>query len=538
MKRDLDRMSKTEYDVLIIGGGINGAAIAHDAALRGLKVALVEKKDFGWGTTSATSKLAHGGLRYLKNFELGIVRESLKERRILEKIAPHLVYPIPFLLPLYEGGHNKKSLIRVGMMLYDLLSYDKNFVDYKEQKMPHHKILSPEDVVKAEPTIIKEGLLGAAKYCDCQISSPERLCLEFILTAASNGADVSNYAEVEKIIINNNKAEGVIVKDNTNGKAYTIKSKIVVNASGPWLDRLIKTYNPSHKQKIRGTKGIHIITDKISNNAVVLSAKKTGRSFFVLPWRGHSLVGTTDVDFNGDLDDVYADKKDIADLVAELNEAYGSNVSTEHVWYSYAGVRPLVNEEGKKETEVSRRYEIKEESIQGLITVMGGKLTTARGLAERGVDMIVEKLCKKVQPCRTKETPLYGSTIGHKNYLKKVLSQENADKELLTHLINTYGSKYEDVMKIAGTGANKRLALNQPDIQAQVSYAMEEEMALTLEDFMIRRTGIATLGEPYISCTFAAADIMAGRLGWDEAKKIDEILNFKKKVQRKYYYGL
>lgn len=528
-------MSKNEYDVLVIGGGINGAALAHDAALRGLKVALVEKKDFGWGTTSATSKLAHGGLRYLKNFELGLVRESLKERHVLERIAPHLVYPMPFLLPLYEQGHNKKSLIKIGMTLYDMLSYDKKWADYEEQKIPNHSILSAEQVVKEEPNILKDGLLGAAKYYDCQISNPERLCLEFILTAASNGADVSNYAEVEKVLIKNNKVEGVIVKDKTNSKDYVIKSKIVVNASGPWLDRLIKTYDPNHQQIIRGTKGIHVITKKISNNAVVLSTKTTGRSFFVLPWRGHSLIGTTDVDFNGDLDDVHANQKDISDLITELNEAYGSNISTNDVWYSYAGVRPLVNEEGKKETEVSRRYEIKEEKIEGLITIIGGKLTTARGLAERGVDIIVEKLGKKVQPCKTKETPLYGSTISHKGYLKKRLSKEGADKSLLNHLISTYGAKYEEVLKIARTGARKTLASNQPDIEVQVFYAMEEEMALTLEDFMIRRTGIATLGEPSITCTFAAAGIMAGRLGWDEAKKIDEILSFKKKVKRNYY---
>lgn len=527
MKRDLEAMSKKEYDVLVIGGGINGAAIAHDATLRGFKVALVEKKDFGWGTTAATSKLAHGGLRYLKNFELGLVRESLKERRILEKIAPHLVYPLPFLIPLYKKGHNKKSLIKIGMMLYDLLSYDKNKVDYEEQKIPCHKILKAEDVIKLEPGVLKDGLLGAAKYYDCQISNPERLCLEFILTANNNGADVSNYAEVEKVLIKDKKVEGVLVKDKTNSREYKIKARFVVNASGPWLDKVIKTYDKAYKPMIRGTKGIHIVTHKLSNSAVVLNTKETGRAFFVLPWRNRSLIGTTDVDFKGDLDDVHANKKDVLDLIDDVNQVYGSNISLNDVLFSYAGVRPLVNEEGKKETEVSRRYEIKEEDVEGLITVVGGKLTTARNLAERAVDIIAKKAGKKVLPCKTKETPLYGSTVSHKEYLEKNL-KEGIDKNVLKHLINIYGSKYEEVLKYSKK-EHQHLGYSQPDIKAQVHYALEEEMALTLEDFMFRRTGIGTAGYPSAGCTFYVMDVMADYFEWDNTKQLEEFLKFNRR---------
>jgi len=506
-------MSKKEYDVLVIGGGINGAAIAHDASLRGLKVALVEQKDFGSGTTSASSKLAHGGLRYLKNFELWLVRESLKERRILEKIAPHLVYPLPFIMPLYKDGPNKKSMIRMGMMIYDILSYDKAWMDYEEQKIQGHKMLTAEEVVKQEPRVLKDRLMGGVKYYDCQISSPERLCLEFILTAASNGADVSNYAKVEKVLIKDNKVRGVAVKDKTNGKEYKIKSKIVVNASGPWLDKIIETYDKNHKPILRGTKGIHIITPKLSDNAIILTTKKTERDFFIEPWRGHSLIGTTDTDYDGDLDTVCADKKDIMGLIGDVNDSYGHTLYLRDVKYSYAGVRPLKNEEGKKETEVSRKYEVREEDIEGLVTVKGGKLTTARNLAERTVDIIAKRLDKKVS-CKTHETPLYGSTIGHAEYLEKN-SQKNIE-----NLINTYGSKYREVLKYS-----------QSEIKAQILYAMEEEMALTLEDVMLRRTGIGTLGEPNYIYALDIAGTMADHLGWDNAKKIDEVINFKNKIK-------
>lgn len=516
MKRDLEIMSMKEYDVLIIGGGINGAAIAHDAALRGLNVALVEKKDFGWATTSATSKLAHGGLRYLKNFELGLVRESLRERRILAKITPHLVYPIPFMIPLYKTG-NKKVKIKLGMILYDLLSYDKNWAGHEEQKIPSHKMLSPKEAIREEPRIIRDGLTGAAKYYDYQILSPERLCLEFILTAAGNKADVANYAEAERIIVTGNKANGTIVRDRTNGKEYEIKAKVIVNATGPWLDEMIKTYDKEHKPVIRGTKGIHIITQKICNNAIVLATKE-GRSFFIIPWRGHSLIGTTDKDFNGDLENVYATEKDVLDLIRETNETYNSNLSIKDVAYSYAGIRPLIKEEGK-ETEISRKYEIRED--RGIIHIAGGKLTTARSLAEKTVDLIVKKQSKKAE-CRTKETPLRGSTTSHAQYLKEHLNNRR-DRNVIEHLIHTYGSKYEKVLKL----------VENDEVKAQTLYAMEEEMALTLEDVMLRRTGLATTGYPSINSTIKVLETMSSYYGWGKAKKEEEIIKLEERFKTK-----
>ena len=525
-------MSGKDYDALIIGGGINGAAIAHDAALRGLKVALVEKKDFGSGTTSASSKLAHGGLRYLKNLEFGLIRESLKERRILEKIAPHLVYPYPFIIPLYKKGHMKKNVIRMGMILYDWLSYDKSQVDYEEQKIPSHKMLSAEEVVNQEPKLLKDNILGGVKYYDCQISSPERLCLEFILTAVSNGADVSNYAELEEVIIQDNKIEGAMVTDKVSGKSFKIKSNIIVNASGPWLDNVIQLYDQSHKPILKGTKGIHIVTPKISNNAIVLTTEKKGRVFFIESWKGHSLIGTTDVYNTEDLDNVHAGEKDVLGLIEDVNEVYGVNLSLNDVKYTYAGVRPLVGGDGK-ETELSRKYEIKEERINGLVTIIGGKITTARKLAEQTVDIISKKLGKKKLVCHTHETPLYGSTKGHANYIAQEIKKD-VDKTLVRHLIETYGSKYEEVLKYTVVPKlNNKIIFNHPDIKAQVSYALEKEMAVTLEDFMIRRTCLSVLENLYNTELLKVADIMSKYHGWDEDRKIQEIASLKKAIKVK-----
>ncbi|MCG2718850.1 MAG: glycerol-3-phosphate dehydrogenase/oxidase [Nanoarchaeota archaeon] len=523
-------MSRKQYDVLIIGGGINGSAIAHDAASRGLKVALVEKGDFSSGTTAASSKLAHGGLRYLKNYDFDLVRESLRERRFLQRIAPHLIKPIPFVMPLYRGGPNKAEIVKLGMILYDILSYDKSWMKYDEQKIPLHKILSIREALIEEPRIMRKNLRCAVKYWDCQISSPERLCLEYLLTAAGNGANVSNYTEVERVLIKDNKVKGVEVRDKTNGMEYKINADIVVNATGPWLDKIIEKYDGNHKPLLRVTKGIHIITPKISNSAVVLSSKKTGRAFFVENWHNHGLIGTTDADFRGDLDSVNATKQDIEGLVDELNEVYNGNISLNDIKYSYAGVRPLINEEEKNETEISRKYNIREESIEGLITVLGGKITTARNLAENAVNVIYKRLGKEIAPCKTKYIPLYGSTRGHKDFLSKEL-KSHRDKNLTKHLINTYGSKYEKVLNYINPDVEQRISHNQQDIKAQVFYSLEEEMALTLEDFMLRRTHMGVLGQSSNISAFIVADIMAHYLGWDNTKKFEEVDKFQKNVE-------
>ncbi len=534
MRRNLGQMSRQSYDVLIIGGGINGAAIAYDASLRGLKVALVEKKDFASGTTSASSKLAHGGLRYLKNLEFGLVRESLKERRILQRIAPHLVHPLPFVMPLYKEGRNRKGTIKLGMMLYDLLSYDKSWTDYEDQKIQGHKMLSVSELLNKEPLIFKEGLVGGVQYFDCQISSPERLCLEFILSAVENGADVSNYAEVKKILVENNKINGVIVRDHFSGKDYNLQSQMVVNASGPWLDKVINLYDRNHKPIIRGTKGIHIITrQKLVNNALILTPKNPERSFIIFePWKGRTLIGTTDVDYKESLDEVHATKEDILNFIKEINEVSKADISLEDLVYSYAGVRPLAYAEGN-ESKLSRKYHIKEEKIHGIITIVGGKITTARRLAEKVGKLLYKKLGKGTKYSNTDKKPLFGSTKCHKKYLEMELIKDSnyiIDNSIKQHLINLYGSKYEDVLSFSLSCRPKKISTKRLDLKAQVIYAIEEEMAMTLEDVMLRRTDMATSGSPGCFFTFEVASIMSDYLGWSKERLVQEFSSFQKKV--------
>ena len=424
---------------------------------------------------------------------MSLVKESLEERAVLQRIAPHLVTPIPFLMPLYKEGYDKKFKIRLGMLFYDLISSFSK-VENAKYGIPRHSMLTAEQAIRQEPELLKDGLVGAVLYYECQISSPERLCLEFILTAASNGADVSNYAEAEKLNIENGAVKSVKVKDNLTGKRYEIKAKIVVNASGPWVDKLMQTYEPAHEQMVRGSKGIHIITKKISYIPIILTTK-AGENVLIIPWREYSLIGTTDDFYKGNLDDVVAERDDIEKLVNKVNEVYGKKISVDDVIAAYAVERRLIKEEGKPETKVSRKYMIREEAIRGLMTVAGGKLTTARALAEKTVNIIVKRLGydKKRRynvACTTSKTPLYGNTEEYK-------AQQS----------------------------------NLPDLKSRIVHLIDNEMALTLQDVMLRRTDIATLGDPGPDVVSQIANIMMGHLKWNNARRTQEISDFNEKMR-------
>src|SRR5690625_5228971 len=285
MKRNITNMQTTEYDVLIIGGGINGTAVARDAALRGMKTALVEKEDFGYGTTSRSTRLIHGGLRYLETFDFGLVREGLREREVLLRTAPHLVKPLPFLVPVYKGDNVGLFKLRAGMILYDLLSWDKS--------MPSYRFLSADEALQEEPHLKRENLSGAMIYYDGQVELPERVSVENVMQAAEAGADIANHAEVTEYIWEGNRVVGAHIRDTLTNETLDIRAKYVVNAGGPWIDemntRLLKQYKP----QMRLTKGIHLLVPRMVNHAIVLLAQSDGRLFFAVPYYDYTLIGTT-----------------------------------------------------------------------------------------------------------------------------------------------------------------------------------------------------------------------------------------------------
>ena len=542
MKRS-DFKSAREYDLIIVGGGITGAAVAYDAVLRGLSVALVEREDFGSKTSSATSKLIHGGLRYLANFELGLVRESLKERRVLENIAPNFVYPIPnMVITDKKSFQTKKFTLKIGMILYDILSYDKKFTWDKSKKLPGHRSYGREATIAVEPAVEKSDLTGSLVYYDCASIFPERLTLAFIKSAAYNGADVANYTEVNGFITEGNRIKGVTAKDKISGKRIKITGKLVVNCAGPWADRVLSISGKlPHAGELRRSEGIHIITKKITEKHLVTAVTPSGRHIFIIPWRGHSLIGTTDTEYLGSPDDWKVTRKSIEGLIEEVNISFSDRIkiSYDDILYCYVGLRPLVETETKDEDvyQSSRKYEIFDNSkdgIEGLITVEGGKYTTSRNLAVNVVNAACRKLGIKAAGSGTDKNFLAGSEIEDIEAFVRYCEElyDKFDKKHIDYLSRIYGTEIDSVMNIAAENRKYSEPLT-PDgeMLAQVVYAVREEMALTLNDILFRRTGIGTLGHPGKTVIKKVADTAGELLGWDAKRKKDEISEAEKKLR-------
>jgi glycerol-3-phosphate dehydrogenase len=543
MSKDLHKDLKPLYDILVIGGGINGAGIALDAAMRGYSVLLVEKNDFGGSTTSNSTKLIHGGLRYLEYMEFPLVRESLREREHILQNAPHLIKPIKINFPFY--GHSKRGpyLLKLGMILYDLLSYDKS--------MPNHSFMFNFNKKKLHdfiPTLRKEGLRGIATYYDCQALYPERLNLEIILSAHNEGADTMNHFAFNSMEWDGEKYS-TIFTDTINDHQISVGAKFVVNATGPFVDNINKLVAPNIPRLMGGTKGSHILIDKFENgpeDGLYIEAIQDGRPFFILPWDEYYLVGTTDIFYNGDLDNIVATEDEVEYLLHELNYFTDSKEFTrDDVLYTYSGIRPLPYEPEKSESQVTRNHIIydheKKENIKNYISIVGGKLTTYRNLAEETIDVIEKKIGNK-HKCLTKEYKLFGAKgIGELENFKR----ENAahyseryqiDEIIINYLIEFYGIRFIEVLKYIDSDSKlkERIDPERNDIKAQIFYAVEVEKAKTLEDIIIRRTSLGTHGTLGYHTVEDIAEIAAPLLNMNENEKVQAIEDYKEKVKNHY----
>ena len=379
------------HDVVIIGGGINGAGIARDAAMRGLKLLLIEKGELGCATTSASTRLIHGGLRYLEHFEFGLVRESLREREILLRIAPHLVRPLPIAIPIYKQSKRGRLTIRAGMILYDLLSSGKS--------LPRHRMLSRTETLERWPGLNPEGLVGSALYYDAQVEFPERLTVENVMSAREFGAEVLTHTRVTKLAAEDGKVSGVEFVSEDGQKQFA-EARVVINAAGPWIDLVLEHAPVKSPKLIGGTKGSHIVMAPFSgapSNAIYLEARSDARPIFIIPWNKQYLIGTTDVRFEGDPDEVRCEDWEIDYLLSETNLAIpGAQLTRDNILSTYSGVRPLPFQSS------TRRHFIREHpQLPNLLSIVGGKLTTYRSLAEESVDLIFRKLGKNSPPCNT-----------------------------------------------------------------------------------------------------------------------------------------
>ncbi|HYK99432.1 MAG TPA: glycerol-3-phosphate dehydrogenase/oxidase, partial [Candidatus Acidoferrales bacterium] len=374
-------------DLLVIGGGIVGAGIARDAALRGFSVALIEQHDLGSGTSSRPTRLIHGGLRYLELFDFGLVRSDMRERETLLHIAPHLVFPLPFLMPLYRRSPFYRLKLQIGMFLYDLLSLDKS--------LPKRRRIGRAETLAAEPSLDPHGLGGAWRFYDAQVPFVERLVVENALDAAAHGALVLNHARATGYLREGAAVVGASVTDRLTGTDLAVRARFTVNATGPWLDLTLASLRPGAQPLLRLTKGTHLVVPRATERAHVLFAKSDGRLFFVLPWNGYTMVGTTDTDYQGDPAAAEASPEDVAYLQAEARHAF-PHAPFDRIHYTWAGVRALAREEGVTEGEVSRKHELYDhrtrDGIDGVLSVVGGKITAYRAIAEEVTDIVARRL--------------------------------------------------------------------------------------------------------------------------------------------------
>jgi glycerol-3-phosphate dehydrogenase len=530
-----EAFADADFDVVIAGGGMAGAGIARDLALRGVSVALVEKGDFASGTTSRSSKLIHGGLRYLELLDFALVRESLRERETLQRLAPHLVRPLPFLVPIYRDSAKSLIKVRIGLRLYDWLTPGRDRERYR--------VLRPHEARGLEPAIETEALRGAGYYFDDLLVYPERLCLENVLSAGRHGARVINYAEVEEVVRGADGAPaGVVARDLLTGRTATFRARVIVNATGPWVDRFRERAGVSERGRhvVRGTKGIHCLLPRLTTRAIYHSTADD-RMIFVIPWRDFSLVGTTDTDFEGDLDRVHATRDEVAYLLREVRRVLPDpRVRPEQVAYTYAGVRPLSFEDGARASDVSREHKVVEEEGGRFLSVTGTKLTCFRSLAEEVGDRVVRTL-GRTAPGRTAHLTLDGadddaSVVEGRAWLdvSPEASASGLSRATLETLVSLYGRGYAAVVTLAGKvpdGAD-RLCPSNPDIVAQLYLAAQDEMAVSLQDVLLRRTGIGTSGCQGQDCAEAIGERMRGVLGWSSRRLTAELEAYRSHVAR------
>lgn len=539
--RDIQSLQQREFDVLVIGGGITGACIAHDAALRGMRVALIEKKDFGWYTSAASSKLLHGGIRYLPYGQFHKVRESARERNIFQCIAPHLTYYLPFIVPVFKGSFMKSALaMKAAMKIYGTICTGLKQTDDPGKKLPDFYFLNRRELIELAPvTDSLPNLAGGQVLYESHMYSSERMTLAFIKTAVSNNAIAANYVEMKSFIKKDNQIMGVEVFDWLSKKHFKIRAKCTVNAAGPFIQGINEQQSGLNlaRQTTGFSKGIHLVTKRlIDRYAIALpTSKKTegmvnrgGRHIFILPWHGRSLIGTTNVPFSGKLDDVGVSYQDITDFLDDINQTMpAAQLTLQDVVYAFSGLYPLTAREIRPDTyQGTGEYQVIDhdlDGVGGVITALGAKYTTARKVAEIATDLLAAKLEGSWPACATASTQLVGGEIKDWDAFVEDKNRKYNHKitpELLNTLICHYGTEIDKIIASTPSSSSSDTdKISQKDIlDALVTHAVKNEMALSLSDVIFRRTGLGTIGRPERHVIDRIIVFMAGLLEWDQDK--------------------
>ncbi len=547
MKRDLSKLSNHRYDLLVIGGGIYGVSIARDAALRGLKVALVEKGDFGAATSFNSLKIAHGGLRYLQHLNFARMRESIRERTVLMRIAPHLVRPLPFLIPTYGCGLQSKQVLRMALTINDWVSFDRNPFDDPERRLPPGRVISKSEYLEIVPDSIQKDLSGGAVWHDCQIQNSERLLISVLEGAVEQGAEVANYIEVKDLLRQKETVVGAQAVDVFTGDKFDIQAKITVNAAGPWVQQILNTLGPQQPERLVLSKAMNLVCKRplVKKYAVGLTSvhsfvdkhavlNKGKRLLFLVPWHQFTLIGTTHTAYHGLPDHFSVTESEIESFIAEINAAYpGAKLQREDIPFVYGGMLPMnANQEEGADVSLQKRYKIIDheavDRVKGLLSVVGVKFTEARYVAEQTVNRVSEKIGGERSVCKTHEIPIHGGDIEHLgNYISQEMKKnlQGLDESVCRHLIHTYGTRYRKILSDIDEDPKLGARVSEacPVIKGEILHAVREGMAQTLSDVVFRRTELRMHGHPGGESLRACAETMALERGWDEAKVLQEV---------------
>lgn len=513
------------YDLIVVGAGINGLGVARDAAARGLRVVVLEQDDICSGVSAWSGRLVHGGLRYLEHRDFGLVRESLRERERLFRLAPHLVKPLRLIMPLYR--HNKRSawLIRLGMVAYDILSFDK--------RTGRHEVLDREATLRRFPGISQDGLTGATVFTDGQVEYAERLCVEVAVAAAGDGAEIRTKARVEEPILSGGRVVGVRFRDTSDDTLHEVRAPLVINVAGPWIDRIFRRGAPEQPRLNGGTKGSHLVVDAFPgapDDVVYYESRTDGRLVLVIPWMGRYLIGTTDRRFDEDPGEARCDVDEMTYLLDEVNDLIpGAGLTPEDVLFTYSGVRPLPYAPDVEEWEIPRSHVLHDHApdLPGVVTVVGGKLTTYRQLAQDAVDDAFVRLRRRSPKCVTANLPLPG-VVGDPDDARRFLRARGLADLTVERLLALYGGRSVAVVAEAGDDQQLLAVLHEGTgaVGVELLFAVRHEFARTLTDVLARRLLLAFEPGHGLESVDQAVAILGEELGWSAEQRAAEVAEY------------
>jgi glycerol-3-phosphate dehydrogenase len=539
MVRNLPNLSRHTYDLLVIGGGIYGVCIAWDAVLRGLSVALVDKGDFGHATSANSLRVIHGGLRYLQHGNVRRVRRSIQERAAFMRIAPHLVHPLPILIPTYGHGLRGKEIFSLAVAINKIVGLNYNGFSSACDQLLEGGVISRQECLRLIPGVYDQGLTGGVMVYDCQMSNSERLVLAFARSASQAGAELANYVEATALLTQHGRVGGIEARDLLTGDEFKVAAKVVVNASGPWNDSVASVLTGhSRPRRPSLSKAFNLLINRkiISDNAVGVYSRggfkdrdaildKGSRLLFITPWQHRSLIGTAHLPYHGDPDHVQVTEVEIQDFIDEINDAYpAAHISPQDVEHVYGGLLPADDDKG---VQLLRQHQLDDHRgahIDGLISVTGVKFTEARFVAEETVGAVFRNLGRKPPKSTTAVTPLYGGRMEH---FEKFVGEETRRRsrelsaDMVRALISQYGSAYSELLKYQSTNESGEAILDMS--RAEILYGIREEMAQRLADIVFRRTTLALPGNLTEASLRISVGVMAQELGWNEERVRREI---------------